>query len=415
MKIVLVLAFGVFLSSRGAAQEFIGASSLPPVSSDAFYRIALTPDVSPYINTSFSNFRVVDRNGAQVPFLIREDRTVPASAEFIPYVIEEQTILPDSCTVLILRNNGNTSINNISLLIRNAAVSKEASLFGSDDKGTWYALKDKFTLGNIENDQGTAEVKIIDFPSSEYAYYKLWINDSQSGPLNIIKVGHYKETPEALGYEEVPIRSVTQENDSRHETSYIKISLDTLRLIDRISWQASGMPMYQRPASLYALRETTDTRRRKNHYHDLITDFQMNSRHEGIQRLPTTKADSLLLEVSNGDNPPLTIGNVKVYQVRRYAVAWLKKDETYSLKFGDEYMLAPNYDIELFQDKIPAIASMAEILPGRVNLLISHADTGQATFFTTRLFVWIAIAVVILVLGVMSIRMVRQTSKEPLS
>ncbi len=413
IKFALTFAIVLGMAGRSTGQEFVAESALPTVEKDAFYRIALPPGVTSYSNVSFSNLRIVNENGVQIPFLLREDRTIPASTEFVPYVIEEQAIIPDSCTVLVLRNDSNVAINNISLLIRNAAVSKEAALYGSDDKKTWYALKDKFALGYIDNDIGTAEVKIIDFPTSEYTYYKIWINDATGGPLNIVQAGFYKDTRQAFRYEPVPVKAVAQEDDSGHKKSYIRITLDTMHLIDRIDWEASGAPLYQRTASLYAVRPASGERRRRKHRRDFIANFQINSRHEKTQRFPTTKTDNLLLEVINGDNPPLVISDLRIHQVSRYLVAWLKKGDSYTLKFGGEEMPTPVYDLRLFQDSIPQ--DVKEIQPGEVQAIGSPTGSEQATIFTTRLFVWIAILVVIIVLGVMSVRMLRQTKSEPSS
>jgi len=407
MKITIIVLFISLQTLTAWSQEFAAQSALPHVNRDGFYKVMLPPEVSSYTNTSFSNLRIVDAGGIQVPFVIGEDKEVGAVTEFIPYAIEERVILTDSCTILVLKNNSKNSINNINLVIRNAAILKEAVLYGSDDKKTWYALKDKFTLGNIQNEQGTAEIKIIDFPASDYTYYKLWINDKQSAPLNVVQAGYYSNIARELKYEEVAIRQVSQEIDQKGKRSYISISIDTLRTVDRIGWKVSGAPFYQRTASLYTVRETTDQKGRSGPYRDYVATFQINSRHENIRYLPATRTDNLLLEIVNGDNPPLIIEEVKLFQISRSVVTWLKKDNSYVLKFADGEIAAPVYDLELFKDIIPA--TLAVITPGEVSLIKPTVRSAQTTVFTTKLFIWVAIAVVIIALGIMSVKMIRET------
>ena len=407
MKITIIVLFISLQTLTAWSQEFAAQSALPHVNRDGFYKVMLPPEVSSYTNTSFSNLRIVDAGGIQVPFVIGEDKEVGAVTEFIPYAIEERVILTDSCTILVLKNNSKNSINNINLVIRNAAILKEAVLYGSDDKKTWYALKDKFTLGNIQNEQGTAEIKIIDFPASDYTYYKLWINDKESAPLNVVQVGYYRNIARELKYEEVAIRRVSQENDQKEKKSYISISMDALHTVDRIDWRVSGAPFYQRAASLYTMRETTDQKGRSRPYRDYIATFQINSRHENIRYLPATRTDNLLLEVANDDNPPLTIEEVKLYQISRYVVTWLRKDESYMLKFANGEIAAPVYDLELFKDIIPATLSV--ITPGEVSVIEPAARSAQTTVFSTKLYIWVAIAIVIIVLGIMSVKMIRET------
>lgn len=408
MKRTIFIVSIVVQTLTGWTQHFAAESDLPKVDRDGFYKIAVAPTVSSYMNSTFSNARIVGADGKEVPFVIETEKGVAAATTFLPYFIEEKSILPDSCTILVLKNNQGTSINNIHLVIKNAAVSKEAALYGSDDKIAWYALKDRFRLGYIESTEGTAEIKIIDFPASDYVYYKLWINDDERAPLNILRAGYYKNTTEEIKYQEVPIQSVTQKNVDKEKTSYVRISLDTLMTFGRISWEVEGLPFYQRTASLYTTREVTDRKGRKKEYRDHITSFQMNSRHEGIQYFSPTRSDDLLLEVANGDNPPLNIKNIKLYQEVRYLVAWLEKNNSYTLKFGDENMPVPIYDLAFFKDSIPSNLSVIE--PAKVRPIVQALATNQTTFFTTKMFVWVAIAVVIVALGIMSVRMIRETN-----
>ena len=96
-----------------------------------------------------------------------------------------------------------------------------------------------------------------------------------------------------------------------------------------------------------------------------------------------------------------------MYQTNRYLVAWLKRNGSYALRFGSERMPAPAYDLELFRDSIPVALSV--VTPGEVHLIRPAALPEQPTVFTTKLFIWIALAVVLVALGIMSVKMIRET------
>lgn len=407
MKRALIL-FSILTSSIASwAQGFSAQSDLPAVERDGFYKIALPPEVRSYMSHSLSNARILDNDGQQIPYVIETEKGVKGASAFLPYFIQEKVIIPDSCTILVLRNDSKSSINNIHLIIKNAEVSKEAALYGSDDGKTWYALKGRFRLGHIDSKEGTAEIKIIDFPASDYTYYKLWINDDESGPLNIIRAGYYQTTAEEIRYQEVPIKSVTQENDQKQKVSYVRIALDTVTTFAKITWEAEGMPFYQRPASLSTSRQITNRKGRSSDYLEHITSFEMNARHQATQYFYPTRTDNLLLKISNDDNPPLNIGNIRLYQEMKYLVAWLEKDKAYSLNFGGENMSPPAYDLEFFKDSIPS--SLSLITPAKAHPIARTLAARQTTFFTTRMFVWVAIAAVIVALGIMSVKMIRET------
>ncbi len=95
--------------------------------------------------------------------------------------------------------------------------------------------------------------------------------------------------------------------------------------------------------------------------------------------------------------------------MNRYLVAWLKKDEPYKLKFGDEKIGQPDYDLTFFKDSIP------DQLPVLKFSNISTIEEARAepspTFFTTKYFIWVAIVAVIAVLGFFSIRLIKDVQK----
>jgi len=407
MKNTLAAAL-TFLSLLGAeAQTFHAQCTLPVVKEDGFYKIVLPPEVSQYINEGYSNFRITDKRGGSVPFLIEKEREQQGGTEFRRYTIEERLTIPDSSTVLVLKNDRKSSINNIHLVVRNAAAQKHAALFGSDDKQSWYVLKDRFTIGNIDNAFDTKKVKIIDFPASDYRYYKLWLNDKGSAPLNIIDAGYYEHTPQAFKYEEIDVRSVVQSEEKGR--SVVAITPDTLRTIDRISWSVSGLPFYERTASIKTIEEVNDRRGRKRKSEKTISVFQINARHENTHYLPATRTARLFLEIANGDNPPLLLTDVKLYQISRYAVAWLRKDKSYVVNFGKEDMPMPKYDLASFRDSIPT--TLPAIAPGTV-ILFDSTESDEPVLFSSRWYVWIAIVLVMALLGRMSVKMVREVKER---
>jgi hypothetical protein len=408
MRTIIVIALLFFIHGTCRSQEFNAHASLPIVEKDGFYRITLTSEVTPYINSEFSNIRILDNDNRELPYIFEVDAMKDAGSQFNEYQIEETSILQDSCTVIILTNPAQTAINNISLSIKNAAVSKEATLSGSDDRKTWYALKDRFQFGYAENPHGTTEIKIIAFPNSNYKYYRLVINDTKSPPLNVIKAGYYTSISQEARYIQVSPKTVTQSNDSKRKMSHVKITLDTPNFVDKVSWTISGIPYYLRRGSLYAERERINKKGKKETYLEFLLPVQLNSRQENVAFIPTAKAGSFLLEIENDDNPPLEISDLKLYQLNRHLTAWLKKDQSYLLKFGDNDMSPPVYDLAFFQDSISA--NLISLKPGTVSRKIIEATADQRRIFTTQSFIWGAIIIVIIFLGFMSVKMIRETN-----
>src|SRR6218665_2922841 len=137
------------------AQDFSVEAPIASVQADGFYRVPLAPEVALYSNAAFSNFRIADQKGKQVPYFFRVEPPTYEQQLFKAYNIVEKK-QEKGLTTIILENTEQRAINNISLLIGNAAVTKEAVLSGSDDRQQWYALKERFSFNPVDNHNGTA-------------------------------------------------------------------------------------------------------------------------------------------------------------------------------------------------------------------------------------------------------------------
>jgi hypothetical protein len=408
MRTSLILLLFLVPAMTGRAQIYRVQATLPQVSKDGFYRIALTSDLTQHDNQLFQKLRIIDSKQAQVPYLLGEDRET-GSREFISYIIESQNVIEDSCTVLILRNAEKTPINNLKLIVKNTNVHNFAVLSGSDDNKKWYGVKERFLIGRIDNPNGTFDVQTINFPMTDYKYYKLYIDDSRSGALNILQAGFYCDVSGQTNYSELKIKSVTQVEDPESKTSYVRIQLDTMQIIDKLTWEIDA-PFFLRNAHIFT--ESTVKRKAETlQVQKPIADFQLNSRHEAVFYFGGQRLDNLLIKIENEDNPPLLLSDIKLFQTNRYATAWLKGGETYVIKFGDDHMESPYYDIQFFKDMIPS--KLQTITPGKSEQVKMASLEESATIFTSRVYIWVAIVMIALVLAYMSLKMIRETKTSP--
>jgi hypothetical protein len=384
------------------AQNFTHEASLPPVSADGFYQILLSPEVSDLSN-SFSDIRIHDTQGKEVPYLLQEEQPVYASQTFHEYEILEKKQEAGCCTSLTLHNPDRTSINNISLVIKNAEVTKDATLLGSDDQKQWFALKQHFVLNAIDNKNETTEIKIVDFPLSNYRYYSLRIDDSTSAPLNILKAGYYDVVTTSGLYTPVTAMDISK-NDHDRSTD-ILVVFNSSRIVDKMEFSMTGPPYFLRKARLSKVK-----RGEKNHiYIEPITSVELSSAHPSVISLPGTLADELMLEIENDDNPPLGISSVHVYQLNRYLTTWLKAGEKYSIKVGNKELTWPVYDLAYFRDSIPD--QPAQLAVGNV-IALQKENTREPspTFFTNKNIIWVAVILIVVVLGFLSVRMLKDTA-----
>ncbi|MBA4058120.1 MAG: hypothetical protein C0490_25610, partial [Marivirga sp.] len=310
------------------------------------------------------------------------------------------------CTSLMLHNANQNQLNSISLIIKNADVTKEATLLGSDDKEHWYALKQHFTLYPIVNVNGTSELKIVDFPLSNYVYYSLRINDSTSAPINILKAGYFQAQKTNGEYTEVPIKRINSSDSAVQKKSYLHFQFDTLRMVDKLELSMKGQPYFLRKAKLFLKRERTLKKGGSEKFYDFLQEIELNSKHQTMIELGRMKVQALLVVVENEDNPPLEIASAKAYLVNRYLTAWMEARKHYVIRIGTDQFAKPVYDLSFFKDRIPDDPERLAV--GEITLFKNKVTEPGFTFFTTKTFVWAAIVFVIVILGYMSVRLLKE-------
>jgi hypothetical protein len=106
----------------------------------------------------------------------------------------------------------------------------------------------------------------------------------------------------------------------------------------------------------------------------------------------------------NEDNRPLKITEAKCLQWNHYCIAHLEKSNQYELRFGDSLLPAPRYDLKYFQQVIPG--GLKVIIPGTIaELKQTFAIQESKSFFTDKRFIWLALIIVICLLGFVTYKM----------
>jgi hypothetical protein len=398
----------VIITIAATGQTFVAETKLPEVEKPGFYRVLIDPTVMLYAKADLSNVRIM--NGKrEVPYITSMEAPILTTPEFKQYRIVSKKLTAGCCTTLIIENEERTSINNISLIIKNAETLKQATLLGSDDRETWYALKEDFYLNSIDNSDQTLEMKILNFPLANYQYLMLNINDSSSAPLNIVSAGyHESETVDGV-YASVP--NLTFYAIDSLKKTYVSISFDSARLVDKLQFYISGETFFHREAVLYEKLTRTTKKGKTETYLSFLKHLELTSTHESTLALDGSKVKDLVLEIENNDNPPLTFDAIEASQMNRYLTAWMEKNKAYSLKVGTSDMAAPVYDLSFFQRDIPENPEVLYVYAlSAIKPRINRAEA--PTIFKDKRFIWAVIIVVGAILAFMSYRMIEDSRKS---
>jgi hypothetical protein len=396
--LILILITGVSLQSIAQTEKFVRKAELPEVKQSGFYNILLEPTITSHLKGDLSDIRIYNQD-KEVPYILTSE-TSSSSTAFHEYkIIDNKSV--SKWTRLILQNASKSEINNISLLIKNSDVKKKARLSGSDDQTNWYIIKDNYNLEAVYSTHNTAEVKILDFPLSDYEYYKLEIEDSLSAPIKILKAGFYDTRFEEAKYLTLPSSSVTQ-RDSSDKNTYIKVSFGSPQMIDRLKIEIKNPEYFLRKIQLAKLIKD-----KKINYWETIQKDELKSNNDNTIMLDHLFTDHFYIIIENNDNLPLKIGSIKGYQLTHYLTAQLDAGQSYVLKFGNKEISYPTYDLEFFRDSLPnSIPLLKATNVTNINSL--QPKDKRDDFFKSTIWIWLAIAAIISFLGYMSYRMLKE-------
>ncbi|MBC3541746.1 hypothetical protein ACFSC6_10165 [Rufibacter sediminis] len=411
-KLLFFLAgmLGQLLPAR--AQDFAWQTQVAPATQPGYHRILLSPQITGYAQPDLEDLRLFGPKNQPVPYLVRTEVPVLYRTLFKPYQILSYERRPGGVSEVLVHNPEKRRINNISLLIGNAEVRKQVSLSGSDDRQNWYVLKERDLLYAIRSTQSTAEVKLLDFPLSNYRFFRLQLNDSVSAPLNILQAGYYDTYSEAGKYTRIPIQTLSRTDSAENHTTYLRLKFGQPVYPEQVVFHITAPQLYHRSGKVVLGKQQVYKRRlkrpRRRRMREVSEPLLLSSNAPAVLDLPHRKVNELIIQIENADNPPLTIDSVRVLQLNRYLIAALEPNQLYTLRFGNEKLNAPDYDLQFFQDSIPQDIPVLQVQNIRSLLPPKSEKRPQSS----RLLIWAAIAVLAIGLGYMTIKLLRDMEKK---
>jgi hypothetical protein len=376
------------------------------VNKTGFYSIAVTPELSSYIKTDFSDLRVVDADGKQAEYLIHHvgSPSVSDSTVYKQMNIVSKKETDSGSTITIIENNLKEKISSIALLIGNASVSRTANLSGSDDKKKWFSIWENISLNQKYVSDTDKYAEILDFPMVSYRYIKLVIYNGKNYPLNIISAGRYVGNDNGIKISHIDNPSIQNPNvhffqkDSSDGYSYVNVHDSIPFQIDRISFAITGPKFFKRDAELVI-----------PYTYGANANFTLLSNSVFNLDVPVFKAKDWLIKIYNGDNPPLKITGISTYQQEKNIVTWLDSGKTYHLEMDNPNAVAPQYDLQMFKDSIPK--NVIPLAYKSIDSIVIETTPKDTSVFKQS-WLWAVIVLVLAVLVYFTWQLTKEVAKK---
>lgn len=397
---LLLILFLALATPRSQAQDgFSYRSELDTVRQAGWYKITLMPDVLAKCKEDLSDLRIRDSAGNPVPYVEKSDLPVFTTENFATFPILSNEKLVDSFTEVVVGNASTGNISSLLLVMKNSSAHRSAILSGSDDREKWFVIREHIELQEAGSDTADHYVQSISFPSSNYRFFKLILEDKGLLPVNILRIGATSRSFTIGKYLGVPFPALAQK-DSSDKHSYITLQYRDRYRIDKLNLLLQGPPLFKRNLRVYDREKNGDRFVAETVISPGITSFS----------IPSVKTNSLLLEIVNEDNKPLLVQAVQTAQLNQYLLAWLQPGYGYSLLAGNEQAQAPEYDLKYFVDSLTK--DPQEILSGPLQPIRPGASVAvQPHSDHSGLLLWGILAIVLLLLASLSYKMMKSIPK----
>ncbi len=386
---LLLITISSAATSAWAQSTYKFKADLEMIDSSGVYKISLSPAQVAKCNEKLSDIRLIDENGKFKAYVLSKNLFIDNPYQFIEFPEVNSSGKADS--IYIAENKSGIRINNLSLKLKNTDVDRSVNLSGSQDLKKWYAIKEDIPLEKARAGNESEYQQTLYFPTSNYQYFKIQVNGKKKTPIKIMRLGVYLSE---LSREEFAILPPAKFNvNDTNKVSHVYINFDEPYVINQLRLIVSAPNYYERHVSIYDV---------ENHNANLVRDATISFRGEDIYLSAKTK--QLRIDISNGDDVPLTIQRVDAFQQNQYLISYLEAGHSYSILSGDSSASEPVYDLSFLKsnpyNRVPVInhsavyKNPAYVMPKPI----------AKKNFTSLL--WVAIIAVLILLSFLTWKMV---------
>jgi hypothetical protein len=318
-------------------------AALDSVKTSGFYNISLSPEINAHLKIDYRDVRIVNGAGKWVPHAVHvpafEINTDIVNAD-LKYSIKEN----NKTNTIIIINAANLSLNDIQLSIRNTIAERYCSLSGSEDNANWFVVNDSIFINPTPTETKNDNVFSLNFPLSNYKFYKLVIINSNKDPLSIngIASSILAYEPHITKREVIKNSIPTISQKDSGKISYIKIIQQHPYHFDGFNIKISGVKYYSRNADIFI---PTNANHSFSNPGKLLQSYTISNNSNLSFRLPLINDSLFYLLIHNEDNLPLRVNEVNTTLNEPILKTYLEVGDNYRLIMGNEKAVQPIYDI----------------------------------------------------------------------
>jgi len=405
IKIIALVIVCCFTAGIACAQtnSFKYKADIQKIDTSGVYRIMLGRDLVSKSLNYLHDIRIFDDKGKTVAYDLHDSTPISTSENFVNFPEVRAESGTDTTTVFIAENAGRLSISHLWVELRNTDVSRTVNITGSDDLDKWFAIKEDIPLQIAPYSEKPEFQQSFDFPTSNYRYFRIQINDKHKTPVKVLQAGVViTSMMHGIGYAEPIPAKFTAKDSGKHTVIFIHLPEQYSSHI--LHFGISAPKYYKRHITVINASKKTLPR----DGNDVICDTVLNPSGANAVKL-IANIDEVKIDIENGDDNPLTIRSISVSEPYEYLVSYLEKGHDYYVVTGDAKALKPDYDLSFTDNR--NLDSLPVIKTGTVSLNNAYKLNKPAAKSNNNILIWFTITAALVILGTLTFRMAREINK----
>lgn len=374
---------------------------------ESWHNIVIPTEMYAYCNQNLTDLRIYgirkDGDTIEVPYLLKVEKDQIKLTK-IAFEIINQTA-SSNAYFYTFKMSSNSIINQIELNFAQRNFDWRVTLEGSQNQMEWFKIEEDYRILSIQNNQTDYKFTTLEIPKSRFNYYRLQIKAKERPELEL---AYFTEQKIVKGeYRNFKSAAISQATDKDNNRSQFEIQFDKPIRGSQIEVFINEEFDYYRTFSLSYLKDSLKTERGyKKIYSDLVSG-SLSSLESNTFKFENTTYQQLQLSISNGNNTPLNLDSILVKSPVHNLKARFIEDADYYLVYGKTNDYRPTYDITRFQNKIPKI--LTPLILGDQVTVKNISSNEKSSLFENPNWLYGVMAIIILVLGWFSIKMIKST------
>ena len=343
-----------------------------------------------------------DNDTIEAPYILQKTKDQVSSEEIVFNTIN--TSYNNAGYFYTFEIPSEASINEIALAFGQQNFDWKVTLEGSQNQQEWFTITDAYRIVSLKNELTDFTFSTLKFPDAKYRYVKLRVDSKEKPDLQKVSISKQSRIEGTLN--DYQIKSIHTEENKQARHTEINIELQHAVPVSYLKMNPNASYDYYRPVTIKYVTDSIETEKGWIYTYRTLTSGVLSSVGENEFKATSTILKKLQIHIHNQDNQPLGYGDLQLKGYTHELIARFTEPATYFLTYGNEDAARPTYDIQKFKENIPTALTTLEL--GSEKKIQKNGDATESPLFENKLWLWVIMGLLILILGGFSLKMIKQ-------